>query len=291
MTAAFKLMKSETVPLTDDLLKEFSELPGGPTERIFKEARVAHLKDKVMSGAAIPFIWAIAELDGEKFRVNGQHSSTMLKNLDGERPKGLMVHLDHYEVDDRYGLVRLFRQFDDRKSQRDPSDVAGAYQMMEDALEKLDRKISKLAVEGIAWFDWNVNAVKTLVGDDRYSLFHEPAIHPFLVWVGTIYDLKTKELEQTAVVAAMWATWQKSTDAAKEFWKIVAHGGDLGNEDHPTTMLDDWLKAAKAKNAKAPKPGEFYNGCVHAWNAYRKGEKSLTKIKSDTSKGFLEVLE
>lgn len=291
MTATFELIKSETIPLTDELLREFSDLPGGPTERTFKEDRVAHLKEKVLSGAAIPFIWAIGELNGERFRLNGQHSSAMLRNLDGQRPPGLMVHLDHYKVEDRPGLVRLFRQFDDRKSQRDPSDVAGAYQHLEEDLEKVDRKIAKLAIEGIAWFEWNVTSNKTLVGDDRYSLFNQSGTHPFLIWCGDIFDVKTKELEHPAILAAMWATWQKTQDHAREFWKLVAHGGVLGNDTHQATMLDEWLKTAKTlKNKPKPKPGEYYNACVYMWNAWR-ADKPLGKVVFDTSKGMLEVRE
>jgi hypothetical protein len=295
MVAQFKLIKSETKPLNEDLLTEFSSLPGGPTERLFKEARVAHLRNKILNGNAIPFIWAIAEMNGQKIRVNGLHSSTMLKNLDGERPEDLTVHLDTYHVDDKQGLVRLFRQFDDRKSGRDAADVAGAFQMLEDPLVPLDRIVAKRAVEGIAWFDWNVEGVKTLLGDDRYMLFHETAIHPFLIWCDGIYDLKTKELEEVPISAAMWATWKKSKEAAEEFWKLVAHGGPTNEDNHPATKLDEWLKMAKDKKkqelSKKPKPGEFFNGCIYAWNAYRKGDATLGKIKSDTSKGMFDALE
>lgn len=292
MVAQFKLIKAETLPLTEELLTDFSSLPGGPTERLFKESRVAHLRDKVLNGNAITFGWGVAEMDSQRIRVNGLHSSTMLKNLDGERPEGLIVHLDTYHVDDKQGLVRLFRQFDDRKSGRDAADVAGAFQMLEDPLVDLDRKVAKRAVEGIAWADWNVEGVKTLIGDDRYTLFHETAIHPFLIWCDGIYDIKTRELEEVPVAGAMWATWRKSYEAAEEFWKLVAHGGDLANENHPATKLDDWLKSAKAKElSHKPKPGEFYNGCIFAWNAFRRGDNSVSKIKYDTSKGMFDALE
>jgi hypothetical protein len=256
------------------------------------------LRDKILNGNATTFNWAIAEMDnptgGQKLRirVNGLHSSTTLKNLDGERPEGLIVHLDTYHVDDKQGEVRLFRQFDDRRSGRDAADVSGAFQMLEDALVNLDRKVAKRVVEGIAWGDWHVEGVKMLIGDDRYTLFHEQAIHPFLIWCDGVYDLKTRELEEVPVAAAMWTTWRKSYEAAEEFWKLVAHGGDLGNESHPTTRLDDWLKAAKAKDLpKKPKPAEFYNGCIFAWNAYRRGDTSISKIKYDTSKGMFDALE
>ena len=64
----------------------------------------------------------------KRLRMNGQHSSNMLCGLNGHFPKGLKVHIDEYEVPNKPSLALLFRQFDDRKSNRSPSDVASAYQ-------------------------------------------------------------------------------------------------------------------------------------------------------------------
>jgi len=56
-----------------------------------------------------------------------------LCDLNGHFPKGLKVHIDEYEVPNKPSLALLFRQFDDRKSNRSPSDVASAYQGLSDA--------------------------------------------------------------------------------------------------------------------------------------------------------------
>jgi hypothetical protein len=292
MTAEFRLIHAETKPLTTELLAEFRALPASPVERLKKESRIRHLREKILAGNAITFQWATYMLEGKKFRANGMHSSEMLEGLNGEFPAGLTVHLDSYECDDKQGAVRLFRQFDDRKSMRDPEDVAGAYQMLEEDLVNLSRKTVKRAIEGIAWYDWYVEGVKTLAGDDRYTLFHETAIHPFLQWIDSVFDIKTKELEEVPIHAAMWATYSRNKSAAVDFWEKVAHGGDLGNESHPTTKLDDWLKAAKQKELpRNLMKGELYNGCVFCWNAYRREDSNFVKIKYDTSKGLFDVLE
>jgi hypothetical protein len=35
-----------------------------------------------------------------------------------------------------------------------------------------------------------------------------------------------------------------------------------------------------------PKPGQFYQGCIYAWNAYREN-KTIERIKYDTKKAWL----
>jgi hypothetical protein len=71
----------------------------------------------------IAFNWAVAKIGDKEYRVNGQHSSAVLSELNGEFPQGLKVHMDTYEVDSNDGLALLFRQFDSRKSGHTPTDV------------------------------------------------------------------------------------------------------------------------------------------------------------------------
>ena len=110
--ASYRLVKSEVRDLTPELAEEFRNLEASPTERELNQARIKHLKTKAEAGQL----------------VTGQHSSNMLCGLNGHFPKGLKVHLDEYEVPNKPSLALLFRQFDDRKSNRSPSDVASAYQ-------------------------------------------------------------------------------------------------------------------------------------------------------------------
>ncbi len=67
------------------------------------------------------------------------------------------------------------------------------------------------------------------------------------------------------------------------FGPEVARGGVEYEDNHPTTVLDAWLKAAtEIKGQKRElKPAHFYQGCIFAWNAYR-GGKTITSIKFDT---------
>jgi hypothetical protein len=91
-------------------------------------------------------LWNWAHFGDKVFRMNGQHSSAVLCELNGQFPEGLQVHMDTYQVDDKEGLALLFRQFDNRKSGRTPIDVA--YQGLYPDLADAARPAAKLAVEG-----------------------------------------------------------------------------------------------------------------------------------------------
>jgi hypothetical protein len=72
----------------------------------------------------------------------------------------------------------------------------------------------------------------------------------------------------------------------------VARGGVEYDDNAPATVLDAWLKQL-AENKRASEkmlPGNFYQGCVFAWNAYRDG-KSLSNIKYDSKKGLHRASE
>ena len=104
--------------------------------------------------------------------------------------------------------------------------------------------------------------------------------------------IKTPELKRLNIVAAMFGTFCKNESEARKFWAEVARGGVEYEDNHPTTVLDAWLKAAiETKGQKRElKPAQFYQGCIFAWNAYREG-KTITSIKFDTKKGLIAVHE
>ena len=45
------------------------------------------------------------------------------------------------------------------------------------------------------------------------------------------------------IVAAIYATFIANEDAARAFWDQVARGGLEYEENAPSTVLDNWLKA------------------------------------------------
>ncbi len=290
-TGGFRLINAEVKPLTRELAEEFRDLEASPTERSLDESRVKHLREKAEAGQLVTFNWSTAKLGSRKLRMNGMHSSTMLCGLNGNFPENLKVHLDTYEVDSPEALAILFRQFDDRKSGRTPSDVSGAYQGLYADLQDVPRASAKLAAEGVAYYRTKVEGLPSPGGDDRDSLFGETGLHGFVRWIGELITIKTPELKRPTIVAAMFGTFSKNENEARKFWAEVARGGVEYEENHPTTVLDAWLKAAIEGGQKRElKPAHFYQGSTFAWNAYREG-KTITSIKFDTKKGLVAVHE
>jgi hypothetical protein len=288
MTEPFILIKSETIPLTLELAEKHKHLQSPPTERPLKKERVKFLQEKAEAGLFLPVSWATAQIGDNKapkVRVNGQHSSVALCDLKENFPKTLQCHLDHYRVKDEKSLVQLFRQFDARMSNRTKSDIAGAYQLMNKNLMKLKPRFAKLSVEGIGWWRRQLEGLPVPPGDGVYEIFQEENEHPFLEWNNGILTMKTPELCNRAIVAAMYESYMADKTDAKKFWALVAQGGGYDNANHPATILDDWLKALKERGQNT-KPGTLYQGCMYAWNAFRQ-EKSIPTIKSDSRRALL----
>lgn len=278
----FQLLKSEVKPLTPELALQFRELQPSPTERDLNPARLRHLRKKADEGLLVTFHWAKAKLGDRWLRVNGQHSATMLCELNGAFPENVFAHVDEYSVDSPEGLAELFRQLDDRKSGRSAADVAGAYQGLEEGLRDASRAIAKLGIEGVTWYRRYIEGVVTPLGDEQYNLFHESTLHKYLLWLNELFSIKTPELRRVPVVAAMHATFDRNEAEARNFWAEVARGGKEYEDNAPSTVLDTWLKGIKEEKLEL-KPGEFFRGCVYAWNAHRE-EKTLKDIRYDTRK-------
>lgn len=95
-------------------------------------------------------------------------------------------------------------------------------------------------------------------GDDAYTLFGEMGTHSFLCWLGEVFSIKTPELKRTAVVAAMYATFNSNEAEARTFWLDVARGGKEYEDNAPSKVLDDSLKAIKEDKEPILKPGEYF---------------------------------
>lgn len=291
MSYHFRHTGSETKEIDHDLATGFSTMLASVTERELDNARMAYLKNVVLGGTALPFIWARAKVleTGEVYRVNGHHSSHMLASLNGELPAGLIAHIDDYEVPTVKELPLLFQQFDSRKSTRSMADISGAYQMTNPQLRNASRTGARKAIYGVAWYDRTIVGKSVPMNEGVFTLFNNPAYHDFIYMVDRIYSAKTPEFSNP-VLGAMYGTWLMAPAEATSFWTDVAHQGGNNDDKHPAAVLDAWLLAIKAATGeKKPKQQEVYRACVVAWNAFRNG-RTLEKIgKWDAKKGLPDL--
>lgn len=285
----FRMKSSETKELTPELAAAHLAMTASPTERTIDDSRIKFLREKADLGQLIAFHWAVAELDGQTYRMNGQHSAKVLTSLNGQFPEGLTVHYDTFEVDSRTDLALLFRQFDARKSGRTPTDISGAYQGLHPDLASVPRAVAKLAIEGVAWFHRYVAGTMRVAGDNIYGLLDDTRFHPFVKWMGEMHSIKAPELQNPAVVAGMFATFEVNEEVARAWWPTVAKGGNDEAGD-PATVLDAWLTRAATDGTRALnlKPGHLYQGTIYAWNAHRTN-REIRQINVRIDKDFLDA--
>jgi hypothetical protein len=287
--ATFKLVKSETRPLTPELIRQFHAMTASPTERDLDAGRVRFLVEQFTAGYAVTFQWALARIpDHPDYRMNGQHSSAALLEMleKGALPAGLMVNLSEYECDDLQGMALLFRQFDQRKSSRTALDISGVYQNLHADLQGINRKVGKLCIEGVIWYRKAIEHIAVPAGDESFLLFNEQALHPFYRWAGDIFGVKTKELKHPAIIGAMYYTWSENPQQAGEFWHEIARGGAEFEDNAPTRVLDEWLQGLVDEDrdrSEKIKPGDRYNGCLYAWHAHRE-DRTITTIRYQPKK-------
>lgn len=294
--AQFRLINSHTEPITYDLALRFRDMKPSPTERDLLPKRLKALHEKAEMDVLVSFLWSYARLPGEAecLRTNGRTSSTMLCERKDTFPQGLWAHIDEYEVDDMDGLALLFRQFDAKESARSSLDISTANQRTQPTLVRIDNKIAKLSIEGVAWQQGYVDGIPTPSGDNRYSLFQKAMYHSFLLWAGDLLTSDNDEIRHTQVVAAMYGTFLANEAAARCFWSAVAQGGVDYEDDAPETVLYHWLHAAKdgmlsdQKKMKI-KPASYFQACIYAWNASRE-ERKLKDVRYDIKKGFYKPL-
>lgn len=286
MSHQFKLVNASTVPVTRQLAREFWEMEASPTERDVSQSRIKMLQDALGAGQLITFNWATAKLGKKRLRMNGQHSSKFLTELQGDFPEGLFAHIDEYEVSDKFGLATLFQQFDNRKSSRTVKDLAGAYLALEDNLS-VNLVKAKLAVDGCVWYRRNIDQVPVPSDVERYTLFYATGLHEFIRWVDSLLNDKTSELKREGVVAAMHGTFIANEAESRKFWESVARGGDQFDPKAPESILDAWLQQPKTVDVRKSK--DIYQGCIFAWNAKRE-DKTIGAIKFDSHKGFSRIV-
>jgi hypothetical protein len=275
----FRRVKSEVFEGGEKQLRKVIEtvrsINATPVERSFDAKWALDLKERILNGHAVTFLWAVAKLSrGGRIvdlRVNGQHSSWALQELlnEGNLPDGLAVHLDTYSVSDEDGAVMLFRQFDARKSSRSKEDISGAYQCFHESLRNVHRGVARFAVEGVIWYRREVQEAPVPSGDDVYKLFNEERLHPFFLQMdATLRDGKANELKRVPVMAAAYGTWIDDAKQSAEFWRLAALGSKRTEEDAASDLDAEMLRLKETKEKVNAR--DLYAKCHKAWDAFGK---------------------
>lgn len=244
-------------------------------ERKLDKTRCSRLRELLEEGKFRTCSWAVVDCleDGQQYRINGQHTSHVLNEFNGSLP-AVFVTVERYEADTLKDVADLFATFDPRWSTRTTSDTNRAQAAAIPELDGINSRAIDLAASGMAIHFGSGN--RSRITQEQRS--RNISLHSnFVLWLNNMEFVQSNQrrhMARSAVVGAMFATFQKSSEEATDFWMMVKNSS-APNADHPTRLLERYLMTAKGRTDDR----EIYAKCIHAWNYWRKGNKCMKIIK------------
>lgn len=281
------LDRPKTQKVTRHLAKQFAEMTAAPHDRPLSERRMMVYRKMLLEGTFRPVTWssALCVETGDVYRVNGKHTSTVLSSM--EKLPDFFITLEEYECDTLEDVARLYATFDSKMASRTAADINMSFAATVPELSGIPARVINPAVSGMSYHIWH-DRVGHRQAAERAELLME---HPdFVLWLSEMVSSgdggSSRSICRQPVVAAMFAGWQKSKSGATEFWSSVRDESGP-TPDLPSRKIAKYLNATPVKNGsgaskvKAASVREIYVRCLHAWNAWRKGERTDLRYYPD----------
>lgn len=290
---AFRLKgKPQARPITAELARKFASMEPAPGDRLLSHKRRKSIETWLSSGTFKTAQWAVAYCDGKAYRVNGQHSSTVLASMNGTMPKGLVAVVEEYDCDTLDDVARLYATFDSRSSMRTTGDINRSFHAVTPALAEVPSRVANCCITGISFALWE-NTYTTHPAEERAALMESNS--DFIVWVYLVLSgADSKHMLRGPVVAAMYRTYNSNRDLAEKFWTLVRDASGL-KPTLPDRVLNKYLLVTRGCGARSGgvtgiecvTQREMYVKCLHAWNAWRSG--GATNLKFHAGKPTPDV--
>lgn len=272
--------KPRTVLASPALIREFVEMEPAPSDRPLSERRLQVYERILRAGEFRPVTWA-SVLCGEThctYRVNGKHTSTLLSKQ-SPVPE-FYVTVERYQCDKLTEVANLYNTFDSKLGSRTTNDVNLAFAATVRELDGVPRQLIHLSVTAIAAEKWQAAANNIPPAERAEELLDNCGFVTWLYGVATP-SAANRHLLRSPVVRAMLATYGRAPYKAKEFWMLVRDESAPDRGD-PTRVLARYLVRSSlggrhgrtVSETKKSDPREMYVKCLHAWNAWRKGEST-----------------
>lgn len=248
-------------PLTHGMAREFATMKSWQGERPLSRKRVDKLRRIYEANDFTSPSWSFAWFRGEKVRMNGQHSSTMLAEC-SDIPAGMKAIISEYHVDSEEDLAKLFCRFDAAWSVRNATAVTSALTTELGDITLRDRRsIASGMYSEIEGFP-----SKSGEPDARASAIH--ADHDFARWA--FATIRGAHMQKVGVYAASFRTWKRDRNASKEFWSLVSSESDP-DTGNATRALARYLRDYKRRDGGQSDIVRTAAICVTAWNSWRAG--------------------
>ena len=281
-----ELVLRETKVVTQSFAKHVAQMHGLADERPIREQRIAWLRSQVAQGIVLPWLWSFCVVDGQEYRINGQHSSRMLAELAPEAfPAGTVAFIAKWKCDSMDEAARIYAGYDSRGSARSCPQIYSVMMHADPAFADVNEKTFAASVVGIAYAEHGEDAATSVPLAERCEgALRQPEFVHFLQRLLDSNPEAAGLVRRGPPVAAMYLGWNKAHQKCEEFWTMVCNG-TAPEPNHPSRKLQFYLrgvsvcKGAGSKQGKRmDSPVEMIAKCVQAWNAFRRGE-SLSLLK------------
>lgn len=286
----WKRIKSpETRLATKGLVDEFCDMEKAPHDRPLSERRMTVYARILAAGEFRPVTWAsvaCTETNGI-YRVNGKHTSLLLRRTReaGKPLPELFVTVERYQCDKLTDVASLYNTFDSNLAQRTGRDINLAFAASVPGLTDVPDKYIHATISAAAFHHDDKNG-QGLTSAEKAELLLDHV--GFAKWLTDTIQLdnsrginNTRHLLRQASINAMMSTYNRGPNKARDFWTSVKKE-DNPDPQHPTRVLARYLvRVVSAGSNSRSGAGkviagmrEQYVKCLHAWNAWRKGEKT-----------------
>lgn len=289
----YKTVSDDTLSLTKARAFEFLELPTFQGERSVSETHVQFLFDEWQAGR---FMWqhiilACAECAGVLYRINGQHTCWMRVAIpDKAEPVKAECRRITYKVDTEEQLRTLYSTFDRNKT-RSVGHVSKVLLMDTPAGRDLPGHVITKMVSGfkVYWSeDWQHMARDGMNTNELVALICKRYPELFNV-VGHFVKIHMEDhifVKRSAVIGAMFATFEKSVQASGEFWTPICDGLNLDDKTDARYQLRQYLlnhghNFTQTSNKDLVTVEDSYRVAINAWNRWRKHEPTQVLRSTD----------
>jgi len=279
--------KPRTMLATKALVKEFVEMEPVPYDRPLSERRLQVYRHVLSRGEFRPVTWASVHCHETNcvYRVNGKHTATMLSTMN-PIPE-FYVTVERYVCDSLQDAANLYNTFDSKMATRTTNDINWAFAATIPELKDVPKRLINHTVAAASYKKWGDKGKDVPAAERAEELMD---VYPFALWLHGVLgagsggaNVTSKHLFKQPVVNAMMATYDRLPQKSKEFWEAVKTESDP-DRDSPTRTLARYLIRAslaggsgthsRGSGKKLVDPREVYVKCLHAWNAWRRGERT-----------------
>jgi hypothetical protein len=276
---AFKKTNVTLETLTLALAQQFAEMPGLSGERPLRDGRLAFLDKERQEGRFVSPTWAVLvdAATSQRYRVNGQHSSTMLSRLTPENfPPDLLVTVEEFTSTDLAGdAFRIFNLFDHPRAARTNTDVMSLYRALYPELATIDLGLLVALCNGISQYESSRNEPELYQPRERGIYLRRPDVRAFVQWAASASEsMHAWMFGKAGVVAEMFSSMQMDHPTALTFWEYTL------NESHPDPEHDTRELSRNLKDL-APRlrtgaQDRLQKEAAKYWRRYRRNQTMAT---------------